>query len=140
MKTRWLHLMYREASERLADAEALRAVRPDSNASYLLELVAFELLLKFTAYTTEPSNLERKKSFRHNYKRILDALPSSVQGRLLALAGERIGPSRLADRDKVFADWTSNFEGLRCPFGSTRTIQRRNMKSGAGRGCPKAGV
>lgn len=116
MKTHWLHLMYREASERLADAEALRAVRPTSNASYLLELIAFELLLKFIAYTSEPGNIERKKSFRHDYRKIFDALPPSVQSRLLALAGERIGPSRLDDREAVFADWTANFDGLRYPF------------------------
>ncbi|WP_157977859.1 hypothetical protein [Paraburkholderia kururiensis] len=30
--------------------------------------------------------------------------------------GERIGPSALSDRDKVFADWTANFDGLRYPF------------------------
>ncbi|MGP8446432.1 hypothetical protein [Burkholderia vietnamiensis] len=116
MKTHWLRLMYREALERLDDVEALRGVRPDSNASYLLELIAFELLLKFTAYTAEPANIERKKSFRHDYKKIFDALPPTVQSRLLALAGERIGPSGLSDRDKVFADWTANFDGLRYPF------------------------
>jgi len=75
MATHWLRLMYREASERLDDAEALKRVRPDSNASYLLALIAFELLLKFTAYTAEPANVARKKSFRHDYKKIFDALP-----------------------------------------------------------------
>jgi hypothetical protein len=39
-----------------------------------------------------------------------------VQSRLLGLAGERIGPSGLFDQNKVFADWTANFDGLRYPF------------------------
>jgi hypothetical protein len=116
MKAHWLRLMHREALERLDDAAALRRVRPDSNASYLLELIAFELLLKFVAYTAEPENIERKKSFRHDYRKIFDALPLDVQNRLLASAGERIGPSALSDRDRVFADWTANFDGLRYPF------------------------
>jgi hypothetical protein len=49
MTTHWLRLMYWEASERLDDSDALKRVRPDSNVSYLLALIAFELLLKFTA-------------------------------------------------------------------------------------------
>ncbi|TES60688.1 hypothetical protein E2P84_44115 [Burkholderia cepacia] len=117
MSTHWLHLMYREALERLDDAEALRSIRPDSNSSYLLELIGFELLLKFTAYTSEPRNIECKRSFRHNYKKIFDALPQSTQSRLLTLAGDRIGPSGLSSgRDAIFADWTANFDGLRYPF------------------------
>lgn len=28
----------------------------------------------------------------------------------------RVSPSGLADRNKVFAGWTTNFDGLRYPF------------------------
>ncbi|RQS26807.1 MULTISPECIES: hypothetical protein [unclassified Burkholderia] len=116
MEIHWLCLMYREAFERLDDANALKRVRPDSNAYYLLELIAFELLLKFVAYTSEPGNIQRKRSFRHDYVRLFGALPEPVRDRLLRLAGERTGPSELVNYVRVFSDWKANFDGLRYPF------------------------
>jgi len=108
-----LRLMHREAMRRLDDAEAFQAVRPDSDAGYLLKLLALELLLKFVRHTSAPDQV---KAFGHSYDQIFAALPGSVQTKLLALAGERIGPSGLTEPGPILRDWSGNFIALRYPY------------------------
>lgn len=64
-------LMRRESETRLDAAQLLRAASDWSDSAYLLELLAFELLLKLvmerTTQTTAPTH--------HHYDKIFDRLP-----------------------------------------------------------------
>ena len=105
--------MCRESEVRLESARLLRSVSDDSDSAYLLELLAFELLLKVvierSTQTKAPSN--------HHYDSIFGKLPPETQAEVLEIAGGRIGPSALSsDHLKVLKDLSSNFVQLRYPY------------------------
>ncbi|QCW24442.1 hypothetical protein FE772_00905 [Lysobacter enzymogenes] len=105
--------MIKESEKRLASAELLRSRQDDSDSAYLLELLAFELLLKLVTEKTTQSIAP----WHHHYDRIFDSLSRSTQDEILRLAGERIGPSALSsDHLGVLRDLSSNFVGLRYPY------------------------
>lgn len=116
MITLRLRLMHQEALQRLADADALRrSTRFDvgSDSVYLLQLLGLELLLKLLYEVA----LQKKASHCHAYEKIFKALPNGLQGKLLELIGERIGPSALSrDAVPILKDWGKNFIALRYPY------------------------
>lgn len=109
-------LMYREAQEVLADARALVASprnSPFSSSSYLLGLLAFELLLKIVF----EASVGTKAPKHHRYAEIFRLLPVSARSRILKAARTRIGPSALGRRHYiVLKELGDNFSGLRYPF------------------------
>ena len=106
-------LMCRESERRLASAQALRAAADASDSAYLLELLAFELLLKVVFEKTTSS----LAPMHHYYEKIFDALPQNTQGDVIRLAGKRVGPSALtSNASGVLRHLGSNFVQLRYPF------------------------
>jgi hypothetical protein len=108
--------MYREAQQRLDDAERLSnafEIGEHSDSPYLLELLGLELLLKLIYEV----NSGKPSSHKHEYEKIYNDLPSGIQERLINLAGEWIGPSGLNDRtDEILKEWGKNFIALRYPY------------------------
>src|ERR1700758_3860284 len=105
--------MRRESERRLAAAKLLKDAGDDTDSPYLLELLAFELLLKLLVEITTQSPAPT----HHSYEKIFVTLPDHVQADILRLAGERIGPSALkADHLGVLRDLGSNFVKLRYPY------------------------
>jgi hypothetical protein len=106
-------LMLQESEKRLASAQFLRSSQDDSDSVYLLELLAFELLLKLVMERVTQSTAP----FHHYYDKIFSSLSRNTQDEILRLAGERIGPSTLSnDHLGVLKDLSSNFVGLRYPY------------------------
>jgi hypothetical protein len=137
-----LKLMLNEALKRLNDAKFLQKCDPlhleTENSDYLLELLALELLLKFI-YQIELHDNPRKH--RHGYLTMFEKLPNDVRDRLLALAGERIGPSALVtDYKSVLTEWESNFIDLRYPYEKYEGLNEKQYlergNSWASRGAP----
>ena len=105
-------LMRQEIDKRLRAAQLLRAASDDSDSAYLLELIAFELLLKLTV--KEATQVEARG---HLYDERFNLLPAQMQSELLRIAGERIGPSELSSNHTgVLKDFGSNFVKLRYPY------------------------
>lgn len=105
-------LMLQESNRRCASAELLRAAGDDSDSAYLLELLAFELLLKVAV---EQSTMSVARG--HKYKDLFALLSPQKQSNILRIAGERIGPSALtADYEGVLEDLGCNFVSLRYPY------------------------
>ena len=107
--------MYEEALGRLVDAETLAGamtLSEQSNSPYLLRLLGLELLLKLIYEITL-----RKPGKGHDYAKLFDELPGNLQKRVLALAGERLGPSVLClKHTRVLQEWGMNFVALRYPW------------------------
>lgn len=104
-------LMLQESEARRTAAELLRAAGDDSDSAYLLELLAFELLLKVVVEQSTKS-----KVCGHHYNELFALLSQQEQSNILRLAGERIGPSALAtNHDSVLTDLGGNFVKLRYP-------------------------
>jgi len=110
-----LRLMHQEALKRLKDAETLSQAMPlgeSTDSTYLLQLLGLELLLKIV-FESALGRLGRG----HEYEKLFDELPQNLQTRLLALAGERVGPSALAENHGlVLKEWGQNFIALRYPW------------------------
>ena len=107
------NLMLRESNSRLQSAELLRSAGDDSDSAYLLRLLGLELLLKVIF----EESLGTPSPRHHRYAEIFFALPQNVQDNLLRIAGERIGPSALADDPiLVLTELGSNFISLRYPY------------------------
>lgn len=108
-------LMYQESEKRLASAQMLRAAADASDSAYLLELLAFELLLKLLFEKTVGSIAPG----HHRYEEIFDSLSQPTKDEVLRLSGERVGPSELSSNlGNVLKDLGSNFVKLRYPFES----------------------
>jgi hypothetical protein len=106
-------LMRRESERRLAAATLLKDAGDDTDSAYLLDLLAFELLLKLLVEMTTQSPAPT----HHSYEKIFATLPDHIQTEVLRLAGERIGPSALkADHLGVLEDLGKNFVKLRYPY------------------------
>lgn len=113
MNTLRHNLMKRESDKRLRSAKILRQNQDDSDSAYLLELLAFELLLKIVV----EKDTESPAPIRHKYEELFMLLSDDSQQKLLALAGERIGPSSLStDHLAVLKELGSNYVDLRYPY------------------------
>lgn len=108
--------MYREAIQRLDDAETLAcavSLGESTDSPYLLRLLGFELLLKFVYEVTQ----RKRAKFRHEYHVGFKELPIDLQDELLGLAGSWSGPSALSDNhEAVLEEWGRNFIDLRYPY------------------------
>lgn len=108
--------MYREAIQRLDDAETLAsavALGESTDSPYLLKLLGFELLLKFVYEVT----LKKQALFKHQYQVGFKDLPIDLQNKLLGSAGEWSGPSALSNNhEAVLEEWGRNFIDLRYPY------------------------
>lgn len=106
-------LMIREAEKRLEAARLLKAADDTSDSAHLLELLAFELILKLLVV----EHTGKAAPWHHRYAEVFDLLPDEIQQNILQLAGERVGPSALSgEPNRVLKDLGSNFIGLRYPF------------------------
>jgi len=106
--------MAREAAKRSADSAMLSSTiaGAGSDSAYLLELLAFELLLKATLliYKVKPPAI-------HSYARLVALLPPEVQSRLRDAAASRVGPDvDFSGFDSVLDTWGENFVSLRYPY------------------------
>lgn len=106
----------REAADAyLADAELLSsATNKSSDADHLLQLLAFEILLKAVRLVYNP---EPERS--HSYRVIFESLPADVQERVLERARARIGQA--AGYSNVFTllgTFEKNFVKLRYSYES----------------------
>ncbi|KXS33129.1 MAG: hypothetical protein AWT59_0686 [Candidatus Gallionella acididurans] len=105
-------LMHQESEKRLHAAQLLSAASDDSDSAYLLQLIAFELLLKIVVEKVTQTN-----AHSHKYQDLFNSLPLEKQDEILCIAGERIGPSELSsDYAGVLMDLGSNFVKLRYPY------------------------
>ena len=105
--------MAREAATRLADAELLKGhLDTESDSGYLLELLAFEILLMAVARV----NGKRPK-FNHSYREIFEKLPTEVRDRILANAQQRMTTSAdYSDLPRLLETFSANFVQLRYPY------------------------
>ncbi len=106
-----VRLMHREASERLADSAFLAqhfVSRTDS--SYLLSLLAFEILLKAAVliHAGDPGR-------SHSYLDLFDQLPTHVRNRVLE-AGTSARLCDLSGYRDLLPVFSSNFVKLRYPY------------------------
>lgn len=140
MNRYYLHLMYREALQRLDDAEVLygaSSINTRSDSVHLLQLLGLELLLKLIHEVT----VQKKLNHSHAYEKIFQELPDYVQDRLLRVAGERIGPSALSeDAVAVLKEWGQNFIALRYPYERYESLTEEQYRAlgeqWVAKGCP----
>ncbi|PRE24371.1 hypothetical protein C6P92_08660 [Burkholderia multivorans] len=109
-----LKLMRQSAHGRLDASRTLRSTfGEDSDSAYLLELLAFEILLKCLVYM----NGQRPSRKQHMYLDLFNLLPEQVRSELLAGAATRVAPSRLPDQSPhLLETWGKNFIRLRYPY------------------------
>ncbi len=108
-----LKLMHREAVNRLHDAGILsKNLFRASDSNYLLELLAFELLLKAVALIHT-----HRFDENHNYQQLFESLPPSVRDHLRARAThwsqKEFDKPKL---QKLLNLYRNNFVRLRYPF------------------------
>lgn len=110
-----LSLMYQDALKRLRDANILFeaiGLGEQSDSPHLLRLLALELFLKVVF-----EFILQRPAHGHKYEELFNALPDELQKRLLAEAGEHIGPSALTeDHTSVLKELGQNFVALRYPW------------------------
>lgn len=105
--------MLRESERWAKAAHALSSAQGASDASYLLQLLSFELLLK--ALVEQHAGIRAPK--HHRYAEIFNLLPEPIRTELLEVVGEHIGPSELSVRPiAVLDELGGNFAGLRYPW------------------------
>ena len=105
-------LMLRESNRRLESARLLKTAGDTSDSAYLLELLAFELLLKLLVEERTGKSAPR----HHRYAEIFELLPLGVRREVLERAAARIGPSALSsDPNAVLHELAKNFVELRYP-------------------------
>jgi hypothetical protein len=109
--------MLREAARLAADAQYLRgSVHTESNGAYLLELLAFEILLK-CCVLLECGSLERG----HDYVRIFLRLNSRARQGIVEEAAQRMGPiADYSDPYWLLDLFSSNFTRTRYPYEAYR--------------------
>lgn len=105
--------MLKESASRAAAADILQESGDTSDSAYILRLLAFELLLKLLVEEQTGETAPK----HHRYAEIFGLLPASIQSRFSELAGERIGPSALANGlERILEELGSNFVQLRYPY------------------------
>jgi hypothetical protein len=102
--------MYLEALTRVHDADLLdRSCQSQSNASALIRILAFEVLLKAAILH---HGQEPKPS--HNYAKLWKGLPGSVQKQLLAFAQVRMsGHTDFSNLEALLQSFQVTFERAR---------------------------
>lgn len=114
-----IKLMYKEAVGRLNDADILsKNIGRVTDSHYLLELLAFELLLK--AVTLIHTG---KYNANHNYQQLFESLPSSVREKILNLSfhwsQKKIEKKKLQN---LLILYKNNFVKLRYPFEAYKNM------------------
>lgn len=108
-----IRLMAREAGDRLSDAAILSsAVQTRSDSAYLLQLLAFEILLKATLriYGIDATQ-------GHRYDELFGLLAPNVRARLVEAASSRMARAGDFSRlDELLTTWSRNFVDLRYPY------------------------
>ena len=124
-----IKLMYREASDRLNDAEILCRNIRTRGSSILLELLAFELLLKCLVLI---HNGVFKRA--HNYEELFFCLPVKVQKRVLCAAESRTaGNANYSDIRGLLQTFSKNFVDLRYPYERYKDLNENELKERAER-------
>lgn len=105
--------MVRLAEDYLADAEILaQTTCMRSHGAYLLQLTAFEILLK-ALRRLHDDTLSRS----HDYRGLFEGLPVQVRGELIRLAQARLGPEAdYADPGVLLDHLSANFVALRYSY------------------------
>jgi HEPN domain-containing protein len=105
--------MKREAEDRLADADFLsQSICRRSDANYLLQLLAFEILLKAVLRIT---SVNAKRG--HSYRDLFEALPAETQASVRRRAIERMGNGAdYSGLPKLLETFGRNFIALRYPY------------------------
>jgi len=108
-----IELMLSEARKRLTDASILSSnLESTSDAAYLLQLLAFELLLKATV-RIHTGSVPRN----HGYPELFASLPQEIRTRVVTVAASRLATQGdLSDLDGLLGTWGQNFVQLRYPF------------------------
>ena len=112
-------LMYREASNRMADSSILaQSVNTRGDSAYLLNLLALEILLKCALLINE-----EKLVRGHKYSELFEMLPKDQRDRIVSVAAERLGPTvNYSDLDSKLNVFSSNFIKLRYPYESYKDL------------------
>jgi hypothetical protein len=113
METLQIKLMYKEAKVRMHDAEILsEKINFESDSNYLLQLLAFELLLKAVALIHNGRFYEN-----HNYQNLFESLPEKIRDQLMGRI-TRWSDKALTKRElqKLLVLYKNNFVRLRYPF------------------------
>lgn len=101
------------AQRYLADASSLQQMLvAESDGASLLQLIAFEILLKAVqrAHGGTPAR-------DHKYTQLFDGLTADVRCRVLAAARARLGPrADVSDLPRLLSTWSSNFVALRYAY------------------------
>jgi hypothetical protein len=111
--------MLNEARARIDDASILsKSIARQSDADYLLDLLAFEILLK-AVHLVHVGDPER----HHSYGQIFNALPAEVQSALVMSAVERMSTSAdYSNVSKLLAVFSENFIALRYPYEAYKAL------------------
>ena len=119
MNTLRIKLMHGEAMSRLHDAGILsKNITRASDSNYLLDLLAFELLLKATALMHTGRYDES-----HNYQQLFESLPFGVRDQLMASAtcwSQK--PLNKSGLQKLLVLFRNNFVRLRYPFEAYKNM------------------
>jgi len=101
------------AQRYLADASFLQQrLVAESDGASLLQLIAFEILLKAVLRAHEGTPTRD-----HKYTQLFDGLTADIQGRVLAAARARFGPhADFSDLPRLLSTWSSNFVDLRYAY------------------------
>lgn len=129
--------MLKEARARAADSALLsRSVAKQSDADYLLSLLAFEILLK-AAHLAHIGTPNRS----HSYRQLFDTLPRDVRSALVKVAVDRMSTSAdYSDVPKLLDVFSQNFISLRYPYEAYENLSAEEYaklgESWVARGAP----
>lgn len=114
-----IKLMYSEARNRLRDAEILSTnIKTKSDSGYLLELIAFEILLKAVALI----HCNRYKR-NHGYKCLYETFPERLQSKILEEANKWSDVFLTKERIlELLEEYENNFIRLRYPFEAYKNM------------------
>lgn len=117
--------MYKQAEGRLNDADILsKNINRETDSNYLLELLAFELLLKCIAYINTGNQLGG-----HDYLKIFNALSDEKKNNILTLATERMSASAdYSDISNLLNIWSKNFILLRYPYEKYEGMSKKEYR------------
>lgn len=106
-------LMLAEVEKRLSSAEILKSCGDCTDSGYLLQLLAFEILLKLLYEKFKNEDAPET----HQYLQIFEALPAATRREIVKLAEDRICSSTLSNpKTTVLTDLGKNFIALRYPY------------------------
>lgn len=119
-----IKLMYDEAINRLNDAEILSTnLKTKSDSYYLLELLAFEILLKATVLI----HCKRYKP-NHGYGELYGNLPIEVQKKIIEQAMQWAEVTLTKEKiQELFEEFKANFIKLRYPFEAYKKMTETEL-------------